>query len=96
VNYGDIARVFLLIRWHNSFDNIPYNVWKFKPFILTEAKPFQKFLYAAKLVQANIAEEKKCKNFKERRRYLNLYNKFLAHTEEITASDKEELIKMEK
>lgn len=95
-NYGDIARVLLVIQWHNSFMNIPYDVWKVKPFILSECKPSVKFLYCAHLVQQSLIDNNFRRQLVLRRQYINLYTKFLTNTANFSEVDRAELSEMEK
>lgn len=95
-NYGDIARVILLIQWHNNFIDIPYSAWKAKPFVLTECKPSAKFLYCCHLIKQSIYDNNFKKQLEFRRRYLRLYVKFLTNTDNFGATDKMHLAEMEK
>lgn len=87
-NYGDIARVLLLIQWHNSFLHLPYEVWKIKPFVLSECKPSSKFLYCAHLIRASIVENNFRRQLVLRKRYLTLYSKLITKKDNFVEADK--------
>lgn len=93
-NYGDIARVLLLIQWHNSFMNVPYEIWKVKPFVLSECKPSAKFIYCAHLIKQSIVDNNFRKQLLIRRRYVTLYTKFLTNTLLFSEVDKLDLNEM--
>ena len=87
-NYGDIARVILLIQWHNSFIHLPYESWRVKPSILTECKPSAKFIYCAHLIKESIADSRFRKQLALRRSYINLYSKLITSTDNFTPTDR--------
>lgn len=80
-NYGDIARVILVIQWHNSFMNVPCSVWPVKPFVLSECKPIIKFIYCANLIRQSIHDNNFKKQLKYRTEYIQLYSKLLNSTD---------------
>lgn len=90
LNYGDIARIVYLIKWHNSFDILPFDIWKIKPFILNECRPKHKFIYCAHLIKHSIQEQNYSKQLKLRRQYLNLYEQILAN---IASPENKEMLK---
>lgn len=94
LNYGDIARIVYLVKWHNSFDILPFDIWKIKPFILNECRPKHKFLYCAHLIKHSIQEQNYSKQLTLRRQYLNFYEQVLANT--ATPENKERLKEIEK
>lgn len=80
LNYGDIARILYLVRWHNSFDLLPFDLWKLRPFILNECRPKHKFLYCAHLIRHSLQQNNYPKQLALRRQYLNLYQQVLDNT----------------
>lgn len=88
LNYGDIARMAYLVKWHNSFDILPFDIWKVKPFILNECRPSHKFRYCAHLIRHSIQQQNYRKQLALRRQYLGLYEQVLANTASPDSKDR--------
>lgn len=73
-NFNDIRRLLELIKWHNSFVNLPEYLWNTKPKIIGTINAKTKLKYICEMIKYKIIQKKYfSKILVARRHYLTLY-----------------------
>jgi hypothetical protein len=75
-NFNDIRRLIALIAWHNSFVNLPCELWLLKPPIIGEVRPLQKMQYISNIIYYKIKENRLRSILEQRRLYISVFDRF--------------------